>query len=63
MDTEPDPFDGYNERERAFIKRNDYLMARRLAVRRLHSQGYSLRKIGQAMGLSHERIRQLLAEK
>lgn len=52
----------FNERERRYLAANDLYMARLLAIHRLRSDGLSLRKIGEALNLSHERVRQLLNE-
>lgn len=52
----------FNEKERQFIEANNLYAARLLAVHRLREEGLSLRRIGYALGLSHERVRQLLQD-
>lgn len=56
------PESTFTEREQALIERDNLYLARVLACHRLREQGLSLRAIGTALGLSHERVRQLLRE-
>lgn len=54
------PDDVYTDREKRLIAGDDLYLARIIACHRLRDEGYSLRQIGTALGISHERVRQLL---
>lgn len=49
----------FTEKEHALIRANNLYLARVIAIRRLRKEGHSLRKIGNAMGISHEWVRRL----